>query len=306
MAKKHNILFFFTDDQRFDIIAALGNTEIRTPNIDELVSNGTVFTQAHDPRSMPEEFLNMYDPEKISLPENFMEAHPFEFGISTIRDEVLAPQPRTPESIKRHIAEYYGMISHLDHEVGKVIDALKKSGQYDNTIIVFAGDNGLALGQHGLMGKQSNYEHSVRVPLIFTGPGIPRNEINDAYVYLLDIFPTLCDLEGIEIPQSVEGVSLLPCIRGTRAIVRENLYFAFEDSVRGIKDGDFKLIEYRSEETCRTQLFNLKNDPREINNLYEQAGYQEIISKLREELLKHRDLWDDAGHTTGKKFWCRY
>ena len=80
------------------------------------------------------------------------------------------------EKIRKHLAEYYAMISHLDAQIGRILDALKATGQFENTIVVFAGDNGLALGQHGLMGKQSNYDHSVHVPLMMMGPGIPEGE----------------------------------------------------------------------------------------------------------------------------------
>ena len=143
----------------------------------------------HDPRTMPKEFLEMYDPEEIKLPENFLTEHPIDTGALRVRDELLAAFPREPNEIKRHIAEYYAMISHLDHAFGRLLTALQEQGKLDNTIIVFAGDNGLALGQHGLMGKQNLYDHSVRVPLIFAGPGIPEGEQRNSPVYLLDIFP---------------------------------------------------------------------------------------------------------------------
>ncbi len=462
-SKKPNILFFFTDDQRFDTIAALGNSEIKTPNIDKLVKNGVTFTQAHipggtvgaicmpsramlhtgrtlfhiqesgkfipkehelmgetfkkagyrtfgtgkwhngpqayarsftdgeeiffggmsdhwnvpachfdptgkyekarkfidnpffdntvkedlcdhihpgkhsselfceaavewlenynsknpffmyisfmaphDPRSMPEEFLNMYNPEDIKLPENFMEEHPFDFGVRNVRDELLAPYPRTPDIIRKHIAEYYAMITHLDNELGKVINALKRTGKYENTIIVFSGDNGLALGQHGLMGKQNNYEHSIRVPLIFAGPGIPKNERRDAYVYLLDIYPTLCELIGLDIPETVEGMSLVPCIQDGKNKVRETLYFAYSNSVRSVKDERYKLIEYRTNDISKTQLFDLKEDPKEMNNLYGKPEYKNIVDRLRKELLKYKEQWEDDKHPIGKEFWDIY
>ena len=133
------------------------------------------FMAPHDPRTMPQRFLTMYDPDRIPLPDAFLPEHPFDIGWRG-RDELLERYPRTPSAIRRHVAEYYAMISHLDAEVGRVIDALRTTGELDNTIIVFAGDNGLALGQHGLMGKQSTYDHSVHVPLLMAGPSIPRGE----------------------------------------------------------------------------------------------------------------------------------
>jgi len=264
------------------------------------------FLAPHDPRTMPESFRKLYDPEKISLPKNYMDMHPFQYGIENIRDEVLAPYPRTPEIIKQHIAEYYAMISHLDYEIGRILKALEDKGLLENTIIVFSGDNGLAVGQHGLMGKQNLYDHSIRVPLIFAGPGIPKNEKRSTFTYLLDIFPTLCDLAGIEIPSTVEGISLKNAIHKKDIEHRESLYFAYADKIRGVRDRQYKLIEYRTEELKKTQLFDTINDPAELCNLHRKAEYKQIEDKLREELIKYREQWDDKKHPMGKKFWDNF
>ena len=132
------------------------------------------FMAPHDPRVMPDEYRDLYDPEQIQLPENFSGGHHFDNGALKVRDELLAQFPRDPGEIREHIADYYAMITHLDAQIGRVIDAVKQRGSLENTIIVLAGDNGLALGQQGLMGKQNLYEHSLRVPLVFSGPGVPH------------------------------------------------------------------------------------------------------------------------------------
>ncbi len=264
------------------------------------------FMAPHDPRSMPERFLKMYDPSSLTLPENFMEEHPFEYGIRELRDEVLAPYPRTPELVKQHLAEYYAMITHLDHEIGRVINAVQRRGELENTIFIFAGDNGLALGQHGLFGKQNHYEHSIRVPLIFAGPGIPAGEQRDTYAYLLDIFPTLCDLLEIETPASVEGSSLLASIRDENVTIRDALYFAYTVMLRGVKDDRFKLIEYIHEGRNTTQLFDLAEDPWEVHNLADDAAHDLRLASLRERLFRFRDKWDDRDHPMGETFWSRY
>jgi arylsulfatase A-like enzyme len=264
------------------------------------------FLAPHDPRTMPERFRRMYDPEKISLPKNYMDIHPFEYGVEDIRDEVLAPYPRTPEIIKRHIAEYYGMISHLDYEIGRILNALEDKGILEDTIIVFTGDNGLAVGQHGLMGKQNLYDHSLRVPLIFAGPGIPEGEKRDSLVYLFDIFPTLCELIGVEIPSSVEGDSLLKAIYEKDIIHRETMYFAYTDKVRGIRDRQYKLIEYRYKDIKKTQLFDTINDPWELCNLHDKEDYKEIEDRLKSELIGYREQWDDEKHPMGEIFWKNY
>ena len=188
--------------------AAIGFIESRSPG-DNPFFLYTAFTAPHDPRSMPPEYLEWYHPDSIALPPNFMPEHPFNNGQLIIRDEQLADTPRQPEEIRQHILEYYAMISHLDAQVGRILEALEKSGQLDHTIIVFAGDNGLAVGQHGLMGKQNLYQHSVNVPLLIAGPGIPRGDSTPALCYLIDLFPTLCDLAGAEVPAGLDGRSLV-------------------------------------------------------------------------------------------------
>jgi arylsulfatase A-like enzyme len=149
------------------------------------------FTAPHDPRSPREDHIGMYSDETMPLPGNFMDLHPFEFDNLNIRDETLGAWPRTPEMVKASLADYYALITHIDERVGEIISQLKESGLFENTIIVYAADNGLAVGSHGLLGKQNLYEHSTKVPVIISGPGIPQNRVTDALVYLFDIYPTL-------------------------------------------------------------------------------------------------------------------
>ena len=261
----------------------------------------------HDPRTMPERFRQMYPPEQVALPPNCLGGHPFNNGALRIRDELLAQFPRTPEEISRHLAEYYAMISHLDHEFGRVLDALDAGGLAEDTLIVFAGDNGLALGQHGLMGKQSCYEHSVRVPLIFAGPGVPSGRCSSAYAYLLDVFPTLCELIGMPVPGSVEGESLVAAMGDESVTVRDSLYFAYVSSQRAVKNRRHKLIEYAVRDCGRqTQLFDLVDDPWETTNLVGTPGAAAVIDDLRAEMGRYRETWE-SGHTErSARFWERY
>jgi len=254
----------------------------------------------HDPRTMPKKFLDLYDPEQIDLPENFAPQHEIDTGALDIRDELLAEFPRKPDEIKRHIAEYYAMITYLDDALGRLISALKEAGEFENTIIVFAGDNGLALGQHGLMGKQSLYDHSVRVPLIMAGPNIPSGETKSSLVYLLDIFPTLTELCGLPLPESVEGKSLVPVLKGDDESARSSLYLAYGDSIRGVTKNHFKLIEYACGDT---QLFSLGEDPLEVQNLAEERNWRVELSAMRQLLKDLSAEWDDRGHPLGQRFW---
>lgn len=258
----------------------------------------------HDPRTMPREYRDLYNEEDVELPPNFAGGHPFDTGALHIRDEMLAGFPRTPREIRRHIAEYYAMISHLDAQVGRIIETLETRDLLENTIIVFAGDNGLAVGQHGLLGKQSLYDHSVRVPLILAGPGLPQGERRDAFVYLTDVFPTLCELTGIPAPESVEGKSVMPLVHNAGSTLRESLYLAYSDTQRGVRRGSYKLIEYVVEgRRNMTQLFDLRSDPWEMNNLATDDAFSETLAELREELFRLRDAWGDRDTEWGERFW---
>lgn len=262
------------------------------------------FLAPHDPRTMPDRFLKMYDPERIELPDNFLERYPFNNGGLGNRDEKLAVSPRNPNEIRRHIAEYYGMITHLDYEIGRVIEELENQNLLDETIIILAGDNGLALGQHGLMGKQSCHEHSVHIPLIFAGPGIPENQKLDSFVYLFDIFPTLCDMTGITPPETVDGKSLHPLIRGDEKASRDNLYLVYSRFQRGLKSDKYKLIEYVLRgRHFKTQLFDLEKDPLEMTNLASNPEHKGIINEMRHQMATYRDDWDETETHWGKFWW---
>ncbi len=240
------------------------------------------FTAPHDPRTAPDSFRQMYPKDQIPLPENFLPRHPFDNGEMDVRDEQLAPWPRTPDIVKEHIAEYYAMVSHLDGQIGRIMDALQKAGHAGDTIVVFTSDNGLAVGQHGLLGKQSLYEHSLRVPLVMTGPMIPRAKRVDTPCYLLDLYPTLCDLAGISCPPGIDAQSLFPLLAGATGQHRQDLFFAYRDVQRGVRSGNLKLIEYAVGNRRQTQLFNLHKDPWEMQNLASDARSSQDVARLRE------------------------
>ncbi len=256
------------------------------------------FTSPHDPRTPPGEYATMYPPEDIPLPENFLPEHPFDNGEMRIRDEVLAPFPRTPEIVQQHIADYYGMISHQDYEMGRVIQTLKDQGHYDNTIVIYTSDHGLAVGQHGLFGKQNVYDHSIRVPSIFAGPGIPEGHTVNALTYLYDLFPTVCDLTNVDCPDTVEGISLVPLMEGCVDKVRDSVFAAYKDIHRTVSNGKWKLIRHyvskdNGKGTDYIQLFDLEADPWEMNNLAEQPEHAERIQSLADELKRWQNETDD-------------
>lgn len=251
------------------------------------------FTAPHDPRDTHPRYHAMYEPDSLVLPESFVAEHPFDNGELAVRDELLAPSPRTPDDIRRHIAGYYAMITHLDDRIGRVLASLESSGRADDTVVVFAGDNGLALGRHGLMGKQNLYDHSVRIPLVLSGPGIPKGQTNDALVYLSDIYPTLFDLIDEPLPDSVEGASLVPTMHSVEYTPRGTLFTAYRGYQRAIRDRRHKLIEYSVGANRRTQLFDLKTDPGETQDLCGDTASAQTLNRLRAEMSQWQTDLDD-------------
>jgi arylsulfatase A-like enzyme len=209
----------------------------------------------------------------------------------TVRDEKLAPWPRTPEDTRRQLADYYACISALDHHVGRVFAALKERGEWENTLVVFTGDNGLSLGEHGLFGKQNLYEFGgMHVPCVLAGPGIPKGR-SPALIYLMDLFPTFCDFASARIPEGVEGQSLVPIIMGQQRQVRDVLYTGYRDGQRALRDARWKLIRYPLVD--KTQLFDLRADPHELKNLADQRQHvgkvAEMTALLEREMRRYGD-----------------
>ena len=239
----------------------------------------TAFMAPHDPRTMPEEFLYMYNQDDITLPENYMPQHPFDFGVSKIRDEVLAPYPRAEKEIRKQLCEYYAMVSHLDACIGSILNAVEENNFKEDTLIIFAADNGLAMGSHGLMGKQNLYEHSIRVPLILSGPEIPVNKKNDNPVFIADLYPTILNLLDIDIPDTCTTRSFLKTITDGSPS-RDIMHFRYLNYVRGIKKDGYKLIQYFLPDENRISLFNYIDDPEELSDLSDNPQYSSVIEDL--------------------------
>ena len=265
------------------------------------------FTSPHDPRTPPPPFDTMYDPNEIELPANFMPEHPFELGVREIRDEVLADYPRGESEIRRHIADYYGMISHMDADIGRVLDTLEARGLAENSIVIYTSDHGLGVGQHGLMGKQNLYDHSMRIPLIMRGPGIAAGERRQALLYLLDLYPTLLERCGVEIPDGQHGVSLNALLDGETRECRDAIFSAYQSVFgdpgekphqRSVKRDGFKLIESTCEGKVTWQLFDLAADPWELTNLAGDADNAKRVEQLRQRLREEQARFEDPAMST--------
>ncbi|MHB8898437.1 MAG: sulfatase-like hydrolase/transferase [Thermoguttaceae bacterium] len=245
------------------------------------------FNAPHDPRQSPQEYVDKYPLEQIDLPANFLPEYPYAEAMKsgrTLRDEMLAPYPRTPYAIRVNRQEYYAIITHMDAQVGRILDGIRATGKADNTYIFFTADQGLAVGHHGLMGKQNLYDHSVRVPLMVCGPGVPKGTKIDTPVYLQDIMATTLELAGVAKPDHVEFKSLMPLVRGENIVPYDAIYGAYLDSQRSVTMDGHKLILYPA--VPKARLYDLVRDPLEMNDLGDRPESRPIMKKLFARLLR--------------------
>lgn len=179
----------------------------------------------------------------------------------------------------------------MDYHIGRLLKTLDELQLDENTIVVFSSDQGLAMGSHGLFGKQNIYDASMKAPLVFAGAGIPHGE-SDALVYLLDIYPTLCDLIGAPIPAGLDGKSFKPVLQGKTDKARSEIFLAYREVQRAVRDERWKLIRYPQVDV--TQLFDLKNDPDEIHNLAGEPSQADRVSELLARLKGEQRKFGDT------------
>lgn len=258
------------------------------------------FNAPHDPRQAPKKYQEMYPYDSIEVPETF--APDFAEGVlkKGMRDEVLAPYPRTPHAVQVNRSEYYALISHMDTQIGKILKMLEETGQADNTVIIYTSDHGLACGQHGFMGKQNPHDHSTRVPWVIAGKGIPEGKTVASPIYLQDAMATCLDLAGVPKPKYVEFDSVLPLIEG-RQQTEKDIYYAYQDESphfgkgvdqqRSIIHDGFKLVVYPN--VPQIHLYDLRKDPLELHDVSADKAYKKKLEGCKTALVKHMNQWGD-------------
>ncbi len=247
------------------------------------------FNAPHDPRQAPESFVRRYPVKEVSLPAPFYPEYPHALSIKSIRDEKLAPYPRSEFAVKTNRAEYYAIINHLDVQIGRILDALATSGKADNTYVIFSADHGLAVGHHGLMGKQNMHDHSLRVPFFIAGPGIPSGITSSEKIYLQDAMATSLDIADVEKPEDVEFHSVLPIVTEQQSSPYQTIYGGYLESQRAIISGNHKLIVYPELNT--RLLFDLANDEWEEQDISKE--HPDLVEQLTRELEELQVAMDD-------------
>ena len=251
------------------------------------------FNAPHDPRQSPAEYVNKYPVETIEMPINFQPMYPFaeEIGCGKkLRDEKLAPFPRTPFAVKVNRQEYFAIITHMDTMIGRILDGIEATGKADNTWIFFTADHGLACGQHGLLGKQNLYDHSVRVPFMVVGPDVQAGAKNSEPIYLQDVMPTALELAGVDKPDHVEFNSVLPLLAGGESPYN-SIYGCYLDKQRSVRTDQYKLMVYPNAKTLR--LYDIKNDPMETKDLIDQASMKPVVKSLFAKLQSLQQSMND-------------
>lgn len=300
------------------------------------------FSHPHDTRDGTPELLAKYgatnhaDPQTIppahaqqpALPVNYLPSHPFPEGHPNLRDEVAVSgvwKRRDETTIRNEIGRQFACVENIDRQVDRVLNRLEQSGDLENTLVIFTSDHGMAIGRHGLQGKQNLYEHTWRVPMIVSGPGLPQGTRVAGNVYLMDLLATICDYTKVKAPETNEGLSMLPAIQGKTQTIRETLYGVYcggtKPGMRSVRRGDWKLIEYDvlDGRVRKSQLFQLSENPHEFLlehhvatigdltgmvpephqvNLAEDSRYAEKLQEMRalltEQMQSHNDphkLW---------------
>ena len=253
------------------------------------------FNAPHDPRQSPQEFLDRYPIERMKVPASFLPRYPYQDLIGCgpdLRDEKLAPFPRTEHSIQVHRREYYALITHLDQQIGRILDSLEKSGLANNTFIFFTADHGLAVGNHGLVGKQNMYDHSLRVPFFVAGPSVPAGHKISAPIYLQDAMATSLDLAKVSRPKEVEFQSLLPLLHGqTAKTTYSAIYGAYLQLQRCVVQDNWKLIVYPKAGVLR--LYDLSSDPLELIDVAKDESNARRKQEMFDSLLKLQKQFGD-------------
>ncbi|AUS06324.1 sulfatase [Pseudotamlana carrageenivorans] len=252
------------------------------------------FMKPHLPFNAPKKYWELYDREQITLPETYMQpestpkkAFP---NYGELRNYGNIPKKGDlPEDLAKELIHgYYACVSYVDAQIGLVLDELEKTGLADNTIVVLWGDHGWNLGDHKLWCKHVNFETALSAPLVVKVPGKTNGEHSNAITEFIDIYPTLCELTSLEVPDTAEGLSFLPLINGEKQI-KNWAVSKFKDGVTLVKD-DLFYTEWTDDDgvAYERMLFDHKTDPLELDNLAEKPDYQELVKQLAVEL---RQKW---------------
>ncbi|MBA4150113.1 MAG: sulfatase [Verrucomicrobia bacterium] len=260
------------------------------------------FVKPHLPFCAPKKYWDLYDREQFSLPErrtppDGAPSYAPQFGFELRQYAGTPEKGDLPEDLQRTLIHgYHATVSYMDAQLGRVLDELDRLKLSDNTIILLWGDHGWHLGDHGMWCKHTNYEEANRIPFIIAAPGVTKKgSHSSALTETVDIYPTLCELAGLpkpNVPQQLDGTSLLPVLRKPKATVKDHVLHVFPRGPRlgrAIRTERYRLVEWKlvgaPAESADLELYDYKKDPGETKNLA--AENPKVVKELRAMLATH-------------------
>jgi len=240
------------------------------------------FVRPHYPNVAPQQYFDKYPYTDVSLPEQVegdLDDIP-EIGYTAVRSDT-DPIGLYPDNQKRMWAAYYATITYMDEQLGRIVEELERLGLRESTAIVFMSDHGYHLGEHTFWQKNNLHEDVTRVPLIISAPGLKPGR-SDAFVELVDMYPTVSDLMGISVPETVQGKSLVPLLKNPGGSVREEAFSVGNGgSGFAIRGDAWTYIHYKDD---TEELYDMKKDPKQFTNLAGDPKYARVLVTQRAKL----------------------
>ena len=282
-----------TDEEQTDGIGATEAIE----QLESFYKTGQNFFLAvgmyrpHTPFVAPKKYFDMYDRNSIEIPydgsnDEYLKTIPKTAANSIrLKKNQIKLNLKSNKKLAQEIKEaYFATTTFVDAQIGRILKKLKQTGLDKNTIVVFTSDHGYHLGEHGHWQKQTLFDNSTRVPLIFSGPGIESNvRIENSPVELIDIYPTLMDLTGIESPDHVVGKSLKPVFENNNFKTRNSALTRWRNGY-SIKTENFRLTKWGENGELGYELYDHRNDKEELKNLVSNTSYSSLLDSMKIEI----------------------
>ena len=252
------------------------------------------FVRPHYPNVAPQQYFDLYPWRKIKLPqqvEGDIDDIP-PLGRTSVRSG-NDPIGKYPDNQKRFWGSYYATITYMDEQLGRIVDELDRLGLRESTAIVFISDHGYHLGEHTFWQKNNLHEDVTRVPMIISAPGFEPGS-SDALVELVDVYPTVSELVGAPVPETVQGKSLVPLLDRSRASIRDEVLGVGNRGGFAIRGHEWAYIWYKDN---TEELYHMKRDPKQFTNLAQDPQYTEVLEAWREKM----DIRIEAAGLTRQK-----
>lgn len=256
-------------------------------SIEKTMKIGYDLKMKSDPDDLADSFVSRMDPDQRLHWNTYYDKINEDFIKQNLSGKAL-----TEWKYQRYMKDYYSTTLSLDRNIGKILSYLDKNDLTKNTIVVYTSDQGFYMGEHGWFDKRFMYEESMRTPLIIRYPGVVKpGTVSNQIVSNVDFAPTFLEVAGLSIPNSIQGKSMMPLLKDPKVSIRKSAYYHFyefpgEHSVLkhfGIRTSRYKLIRFYDHKNF-WELYDLKKDPTEMNNLYGKKGYEAIVSDLKAQL----------------------